>query len=42
LDYVPNKARKARLNTILLNSFGVGNNNASLVLRKFIDKRSLN
>jgi 3-oxoacyl-[acyl-carrier-protein] synthase II len=42
LDYVPNKARKARLNTILLNSFGVGNNNASLVLRKFIDRRCMN
>jgi len=26
---------KARLNTILLNSFGVGNNNACLVFRRF-------
>lgn len=36
LDYVPNKARKARLNTVLLNSFGVGNNNACLIVKKFI------
>lgn len=42
LDYVPNVSRKARLNTILLNSFGAGNNNASLVIKKFIDKRSMN
>lgn len=35
LDYVPNKARKARLNTVLLNSFGVGNNNACVVIRSF-------
>lgn len=34
LDYVPNRARKARLNTALLNSFGVGNNNACLIVRK--------
>jgi 3-oxoacyl-[acyl-carrier-protein] synthase II len=42
LDYVPNVSRRARLNTILLNSFGAGNNNASLVIKKFIDKRSMN
>lgn len=35
LDYVPNKARRARLDTVLLNSFGVGNNNACMVLRRF-------
>lgn len=34
LDYVPNNSRKARLNTALLNSFGVGNNNASVVIRR--------
>ncbi|MBI4839211.1 MAG: beta-ketoacyl-ACP synthase II [Nitrospirae bacterium] len=37
LDYVPNKARKARLNTVLLNSFGVGNNNACVVFKRFMD-----
>ncbi|RJQ44674.1 MAG: beta-ketoacyl-[acyl-carrier-protein] synthase II [Nitrospiraceae bacterium] len=42
LDYVPNKARKARLNSVLLNSCGVGNNNASLIFSRFIDKRSAN
>ncbi len=35
LDYVPNKARKSRLNTILLNSFGVGNTNACIILKRF-------
>lgn len=34
LDYVPNIARKAKLNTILSNSFAFGGNNASLILRR--------
>jgi 3-oxoacyl-[acyl-carrier-protein] synthase II len=42
LDYVPNKARKLRLNTVLLNSFGVGNNNACLVIRRFVDRGRMN
>lgn len=42
LDYVPNIARKARLNTILLNSLGVGNTNAAIIIRKYSDGRSLN
>jgi len=33
LDYVPNAARAARLQTALSNSSGIGGNNASLVLR---------
>ena len=33
LDYVPNTARKAHLETALSNSSGIGGNNASLVLR---------
>ncbi len=33
LDFVPNKARKSRINTILSNSFGFGNNNASIIMR---------
>ncbi len=36
LDYVPNKFRKARMNTILLNSCGIGNNSACLIIRRFI------
>lgn len=36
LDFVPNKARKSRINTILSNSFGFGNNNASIIMRKFL------
>jgi 3-oxoacyl-[acyl-carrier-protein] synthase II len=42
LDYVPNKARKARLNTVMLNSFGAGNHNTSIVMRRFIDRRRMN
>jgi len=34
LDYVPNIARKTPLKVALSNSFGFGNNNASLVLKK--------
>ncbi len=34
LDYVPNEARKARVNTVISNSFGFGNNNACIVMRK--------
>jgi 3-oxoacyl-[acyl-carrier-protein] synthase II len=32
LDYVPNKAREARVNLVLSNSFGMGGQNAALVL----------
>lgn len=39
LDCVPNKARKARVRTALLNSFGVGNNNACLIVRKLSTTR---
>jgi len=35
LDYVPNLARKAQVNTALSNSFGFGGANAALVFRKF-------
>jgi 3-oxoacyl-[acyl-carrier-protein] synthase II len=35
LDYVPNIARKAQVNTTLSNSFGFGGVNATLVFRKF-------
>ena len=34
LDYVPNKARKATVNTVLSNSFGFGGQNACIVLKK--------
>jgi 3-oxoacyl-[acyl-carrier-protein] synthase II len=35
LDCVPNVARAIRVNTILSNSFGLGGQNACLILRKF-------
>jgi len=35
LDYVPNTARSASVRTVLSNSFGLGGQNACLVLRKF-------
>ncbi len=34
LDYVPNEARSRRVDTILSNAFGVGGNNAIVVLRR--------
>lgn len=38
LDYVPNHARNMKINTILSNSFGVGGQNACLVLRRYQEK----
>jgi 3-oxoacyl-[acyl-carrier-protein] synthase II len=35
LDYVPNTARKIKVNAIVNNSFGFGGHNASLVAKKF-------
>ncbi|MGE5139741.1 MAG: beta-ketoacyl-[acyl-carrier-protein] synthase family protein, partial [Rudaea sp.] len=34
LDYVPNQARRATVETVISNSFGLGGQNASLILRK--------
>ena len=35
LDYVPNEARRADVRTTLSNSFGLGGQNACLVLRRY-------
>lgn len=35
LDYVPNKARRQSVDTVLSNSFGFGGQNACLILRRF-------
>jgi 3-oxoacyl-[acyl-carrier-protein] synthase II len=35
LDYVPHRARQARINVVLKNSFGMGNQNACLVLKRY-------
>ncbi|MCH7588326.1 MAG: beta-ketoacyl-ACP synthase II [Chloroflexi bacterium] len=34
LDYVPNHARKVKVNTVLSNSFGLGAQNACLIIRR--------
>ncbi len=36
LDYVPNKARKKRVKTLLSNSFGFGGTNSSLIFKEYI------
>jgi 3-oxoacyl-[acyl-carrier-protein] synthase II len=35
LDYVPNQARKARVNLAISNSLGFGGHNATVAVKKF-------
>jgi len=37
LDYVPNTARKTRVNAAMTNSFGFGGTNATLIVKKYSD-----
>jgi len=39
LDYVPNKGRKASVNTVLKNSFGFGGKNSAIIIRKFCNSK---
>ena len=36
LDYVPNKVRKARVTTVLSNSFGFGGTNSALIFKEYV------
>lgn len=42
LDYVPNQARRAAIKTALSNSFGLGGQNACLILKRYSGDKHLN
>ena len=40
LDYVPNVAREKQVGTVLVNSFGFGGHNASLIFAAYTEQKS--
>jgi 3-oxoacyl-[acyl-carrier-protein] synthase II len=42
LDYVPNKYREVKVNTALINSFGMGGNNVSIIVGKSNGRKYIN
>jgi 3-oxoacyl-(acyl-carrier-protein) synthase len=38
LDYAPNQARRADVSVAVSNSFGLGGHNATIILKKYIDR----
>jgi 3-oxoacyl-[acyl-carrier-protein] synthase II len=41
LDYIPNQARRTEVNVALSNSFGFGGHNATVVVRKYSEQRTV-
>jgi 3-oxoacyl-[acyl-carrier-protein] synthase II len=41
LDYTPNKPKSTRVGAALINCFGLGGNNISVVLKKFVEEKAV-
>ncbi len=40
LDYIPNHVRSSKCNTFICNNYGFGGNNASIIIRRNVDKNA--